>query len=313
MAHISRQELKKDEFVDFGERTAEWFREHDRLVSAVLAAILIALIAWKGYGKFRDDRLARANVEYSTVVQNYNSALGQTDVKQRKDLLGAVVTEGERFVDRYGKSGVAKSAQMMLGNAHYYMAMASSDDANVASEERRKAREAFEKYLNMADTAQEKAAGQIALGNLIEYRMFVEKDPKLRRDAIAAYDEAVKLAPGTYLEAEAKLAKGRLLQALTGREDDARQLFEQVANERKVEAKDETTTPSADRRPSAEERLAEQNAQKLREAMLVSYAEEAEQALQRMKGLPTDPIAAADGNTTGTTAIAAQTTAPAAQ
>jgi tetratricopeptide (TPR) repeat protein len=294
MAHISRQELKKDELADFGERVAEWFREHDRLVSAILAAILIALIAWKGYGKFHNDKIARANLEYNTVVQNYNMALGQTDLKQRKDLLGAVITEGERFVERYSNLGIGETTQMMLGNAHYYMALASADDREAATEQRRRAREAFEKYLAMADTPEEKAAGQIALGNLIEYQLFTEQDMNLRRDAVAAYDEAIKLAPNSYLAAQAKLAKGRVLQALTGREDDARALFEEVANERKIAAvQDETTTPTEERRETPEERMAQRNAEMIREVMQVSYADQAREALTRLKGLPDEPVTTA--------------------
>jgi predicted negative regulator of RcsB-dependent stress response len=286
MAHMTKHDLKHDEMADIGEKLSAWYERNQRMVTTLLAVLLVALVGWKVYDRWHDSRLATANIRYGTILTNYQTAIGQTEEKERKELFNTVLTEAERFIDQYGRLEIAEAVQLIRGNAHYYLAATYANDATQAKPERQKALEAFQKYLSMADTNQEKAVAQLAIGNVLENQLFTEKNVDLQRDVLTAYDEAIRLGKGTYLESEAKMAKGRLLTALEGRQDDAKRLFAEVADSSTTSAVVEAQpTPALRRELTPEEKIAEENARKINKLMEVSYASQAEQALKRIDGM----------------------------
>lgn len=287
MAHMTKHELKHDEMADVGEKMSAWYERHQKAINAVLAIVLVAIIGYKLYSRWHESQLASANIKYGTILMNYQSGFGQTDDAKRREMFNTAITEGDRFLDEYPRLKTTEAVQLLIGNAHYYLAASYASDANMAREERQKARDAFQKYLSMADTNQEKAVAQLALGNVIENQLFTEKTPDLQRDVLAAYDEAIRLGAGTYVEAEAKMAKGRMMTALQGRQDEAKLLFEAVATARKVESEKPAETPKPTRELTSEEKLAEENAAKITKFFEMSYATAAEKELNRMKGLRT--------------------------
>lgn len=233
MAHMTKHELKHDEMIDFGEKLADWYHNNDKLITAVLLVILIAIIGWKGYGKYSDYKHAKSSQEYEKVLTQYNMALQETDASKRKEALTAAASEADRVAKEYSGYYVGRAAQLMRGNALFVDSMVTTgpDSLKYLND----AQVAFQSYKQMAKTPQETAVANLAIGNALENALaFSKNDMNKAKEADDAYAQVEKDVPGTYLAAEAKLARARLAQVQTNQEDKARKLYEEVAKERKI-------------------------------------------------------------------------------
>ncbi len=114
MAHISRKELKKDEFREGLESTYEFLSEHKRAIWQVSVVVVVALCAFFGWRYYSNHQDAKAAAAYAAAMKVYNTPVetnGQPipgektyptkTVKYEKaeKLLGAVATRyaGTRY------------------------------------------------------------------------------------------------------------------------------------------------------------------------------------------------------------------------
>lgn len=75
MARISRQELKKDEFVDtFAELWAWVQRQHTALILAVVVAIVVSA-AYAGYRVYSENQAAKADAALGEAIRTYHAQI----------------------------------------------------------------------------------------------------------------------------------------------------------------------------------------------------------------------------------------------
>jgi predicted negative regulator of RcsB-dependent stress response len=233
---MTRQELKHDEMEDLGHKMNEWFERNSNWLSILIIVTALGFVGYKGYGWWQQKEHSEAAADLRSVYTNMSGALNAKEEKDRTEAFTKAVSEAERVAATRSSSPVGRAAQLALGNIHYQRAtsfgIASADDFR---KELKSAEDAFQRYISMAQTAEEKAVGQLALGNVLENQLLVADDPKsLSSDAEKAYKEAADLSPGTYVGSEAVLARARLIANQAGRTEEARQLLDGIAKARKL-------------------------------------------------------------------------------
>lgn len=292
MAHMTKHELKHDEMLDVSERVRLWWHNNEKAVTAVLIVFLVLLIGWRGYNAWQDSKHARSSNDLAEAMKSYGEALAETEEAKRKELFNTAISEAQKIIDEYPSLYAARAAQMLIGNSHYYLAAGVLGKATESQPELKSAQQAYQKYIDMANTPEEKAAGKLALGNTLENILFTTKNMSLMTEAQAAYKDVESLAPNSFLAAEAKLAQARLMQAQAGRQDEARKLYEEVASSRKVEVaakkKDKDAEQVQDRnKDESLQGVSPKQAEEIRSFSDLSLAREAQQALAALKGSST--------------------------
>lgn len=251
MAHGHGQHIDLDDDLDIFERANIWFTENWKQVAIFAVIVLVVLGGTSIYRKMRADKYSAASAELGGVMQNLRGALTSTDAAKRKEQFQTAIDRAERLVSNYSGTYAARAAQLAMGNAWYYQAAGSETRGQESRDNLKSAVDAYQKYLTMAETDEEKAEGQLALAQAQENLMFAsgggEESQNYQKQALDAYKEAQRLGNGTYIDAEAKLGQARLLYGLQRRENDARTLLEAVAAERKLpEPSDKKERPIKD-------------------------------------------------------------------
>jgi hypothetical protein len=274
MARMTKQELKHNEMADVGDRLASFYERHSTAITVALAMLLIAIIAWKGYGKFAANRLERINAEMGNILQNLHAAMAATDEAKRKELFQTTIADAERIARDYPSLPIGREAQLLAGNAQYYFG------------DMKAAQDAYQKYLSMALTPMEKATGQLAMGHTLENLLVRTKNLNLGPQAENAYKEVSRLAPGTYLDAEARFALARYYQNQAGRQNEARRIYESIIADRKLA--DLKTDPNEKpvKLESGKEMTPEE-LNRLRGFTQTSYHDLSRQAIEALRALPT--------------------------
>jgi hypothetical protein len=274
MAHMTKHELKHDEMEDIGERVSAWYNRNSTVITWILAVVLVGLIGWKGYEKFNDSRVARANSDFSTALRNYTDAVGEMSEAKRKELFTTSISQAEAVARDYSSLPIAREAQLLLANGHYYQG------------DMKAALEAYNTYAAGAKNSAEKAIGLLGKGNANENLEVTTKESRYGLEAQNAYKEAIKLAPGTYLAAEAKLALARFSQMHADRQEFARELYDEVIRERKPKLVAAAPGEKAIKTERGQE-LTTETVQRLRSFAELSYSKEAEQGRAQLRSLPT--------------------------
>ena len=215
------------------EKLERWYDRNGMILNVCLGVVLAGVLGFYGY-KWMNERAVRAaNMDLSPVVQRFSEAMGTEDDAKKNEQLDAAVTAANEVVEKHKGNKVGREAQMMIANAQYDMAV-NKTGQDVAMFE--KARDSFQKAVDMSETKEEKAAGLIGKGNVLENLAFIQENPKLLEDAIAVYKEAQTVAAGTYLGGEAKLntARALLAQNNDNATADAKKLYEEVSKDRSV-------------------------------------------------------------------------------
>ncbi len=128
------------------------------------------------------------------------------------------------------------SALLLQGNAYYAM-----DDFSSAAG-------VFEKYLQKAGTAEQRATAAIALGQTYESQSFMEEAPEKLDDALTQYEQAVSATSSdSYLHALALMNQARVFE-LQGKNDQALAIYKSVV---------ETRDPPREAIPGAEDETEE--------------------------------------------------------
>jgi hypothetical protein len=230
----------------------------------------------------QQSKIERVSAEFGPMIENVNSAVSETDDAKRRDKLKGATAEADRIAAQYPTMYAGRSAQLAIGNAHYYLAAGLPNPD--AATELKTALTAYEKYLSQAVTAEEKAGGQLALGNTYENLWYLDpKDANLGLNATKAYQAVDSLFPGSYLAAEAKLAQARLLEVQEGHQRDALTKYNELMLDRKVDlgdyAKEKAVKDSKGREITPEEIA------KLKSNQPSSYESVAQKSASRLNAL----------------------------
>lgn len=262
----------------------EWYADHATAINWILAVVLVAVVAWRGYDWYRQTQIQSANAAFGTVQQKYQTAMAEGELEKRRAALSEVVPQLETVSRDHAGTPLGDDAQLMIGNALFYLA--SGKGGQEATEDFKRAQQAYEKYVSTANSSRDRAAGQLALGNTLENLLFLTKDLNYAKEALEAYKQAESLAPETYIAAESRIAQARIHQA-QGRQDEARKLYETVAEERKLPAlaaAEDTTLTTQQGQEISPEEIA-----RLRSFEKNTYENVAKTAAERLRGLPTAP------------------------
>lgn len=228
----------------FGEKLERWYEDNGKWLNVLLIVVLVGIIGYKVYDWMQARSVAKANTAYGLALQRFQMAYQSPDEAKKVDELQGAITAAQQVADEHADMFVGRQAQLMIGNAQYSISETQSGQVqDVAMLE--KARDSYQKYINMAAGNSEKATGYIALGNVLENLSFIRSDETLLQEAADAYTQAMSAAEGTYLGAEAKLALARTRSARSAPESraDAAKLYEEVAKNREVRL---MTTADAD-------------------------------------------------------------------
>jgi tetratricopeptide (TPR) repeat protein len=289
LAPVTRQAadepvITAEEDLDIGERTSLWLDSNAKLVNLFLGILVVLALGWTVYRWIHQGRQANASRAYALVLDQFNTAENEQDEAKRRDSLNAAITAGDTVIKDYPKQFVGRQAQLLVGNANYELASLPSAQGPQALNN---AREAYTKYISMADDPQEKAVGNLALGNVLQDQLFITQDNKLVTDAETAYKQAIDLGRGTYVEAEAKLALANMYQAFENRQADAEKLYREVAESRDVKPApaDGSKAPTASAASDTEHTLTPEQMAEVKSFAKMSYAERAKRALDRLPAL----------------------------
>lgn len=218
----------------FSEKLQLWYEENGKWLNVLLIVVLVGIVGYKLYDWMQVRNVAKANTAYGLALNRFQMAYQNPDEAKKVDELQGAITAAQQVADEHSGEFVGRQAQLMIGNAQYSISETKSGQDVQMLE---KARESYLKYIKMASSNSEKAAGHIALGNVLENLSFIRSDEKLLQEAADAYNQAMSAAEGTYLGAEAKLALARTMSARNAPDAHANavKLYEDVAQNREVQ------------------------------------------------------------------------------
>jgi tetratricopeptide (TPR) repeat protein len=262
---ITKKQLKQDEVTNFGTKLYLYVRDHNREVIIALVVALVVLVGLRIYASRKAAALEESNNFLTNITGVFHMALAESDAKKREEYFKQVLTYCDRLIQGYGGTRAARQASFMKGNVYYFL-----NDFDRAITE-------FRRYIDSAQTNEDRARGYNALGYAFENKFFYQgTDQTLLQEATKAYDLAAEAGKGTYLEYQALLAKARLLE-LKFKDEEAMAIYEKVMKDRAPEERPVKASKKTERLDLLY--------QQIKDAMdLFSFAKTAELNLDRLKG-----------------------------
>lgn len=213
--HLKREELEKDEVAETITTLVEDFNRHRTAILATIGVVVLLIAIYVTVNR-RSNAAAVENAQILTEAhQNLGAALTAQDAEERKTKLQAAIDGLQPLIDKRGSSPAGLHALYLQGNAHYLM----EDFAPAA--------ELYEKFVKAA-SGEDKARGQIALGQTFESQSYTENDPAKLAAALEQYVAAASgVAADSYLHFQALMNQGRVLE-LQGNDSDAVAIYRRV-------------------------------------------------------------------------------------
>lgn len=218
---LTREELERDEVAESIQEFKEAFAENRTKIFAVIGVVVLAFVGTFAYLGYRDRIQTETSQKLNAASVLFAELPGLQDEEERNRRLEATITSMQELIDQYPDSKAAKSALFLKGNCYYYM-----DNLTLAQE-------TFESYLADADTDEDKARGEIALGYTLENQFYFNDTQRNKLDeALAHFELAAQLAPeGSYLYYSALMNKARIL-SLTYKDAEALEIYKKIMEER---------------------------------------------------------------------------------
>lgn len=276
-----------ESMLDTSDHMMEWFHRHGTLVSTVVLIAALAFVGWKGYSYMQASKTAEAGRQLSRAQGTYNVAIRTPEKAQRDEMLATAVNDTQRIATEFPGTYAAKQALLIEGNAHYYKGLLAEQAGDEAREALRKAREAFEKYVQQSTDPTDKAVGNLALAQTLENLLFSTRDLQLGVEAGETYKEVIKLAPDSYLAGEANLGLARLLQNQKGRQGEAKKHYDDVIASRVPE---EVSTATVSQSVLTDAGITSEEVAEIRGFSQLTQAARAKEMMSIMRGLPSSPI-----------------------
>lgn len=234
----------------FGEKLETWYDRNGKWINILIIVALVGVVGYKGMQWMKDRNVMRANSAFLTALTHYQTAQAQPENDQRVEQLQAAITAAQQVVNDYSDNSIGRQAQLMIANSQY--AIVTAKNAQDV-EQLEAAKASFNKYIEMAATDEERAAGHIGVGNVLENLAFVQDDKATLDKAVESYNKAADLAKGTALAGEAKLAAALAKSAMNNPEAQAaaKELYAEVAENRPMNLVSEDLLESVREIPAA--------------------------------------------------------------
>lgn len=218
--HIQREELKKDEVVEGIQALVDDFQRNRTTILAVIGVIVLVIGIWE----FRSRRAEAATAENTRIFRDVHTALAsasaQPDAEKRKTDLQAAADSLQTLVDKRGSSRAGLHALFLQGVCYDAM-----DDY-------KRAAGTFDRFTALARTDEDRARGEIALGQSLESQSFLDEKPEGLSTALEHYERAATAAPSdSYIHFHALMQQGRVLE-LQGADDKALAIYKSVVEKR---------------------------------------------------------------------------------
>jgi len=221
--------LKKDEVRSYWFDLMKWLQENRKplLIGVVACLALFAIV--QVYRRRVASRASAINLLLTGAQAELQRALVTKEDQRREKLFGAADEKLQVITDIYRRSKLVPYATYLRGNIAFF---------------RNKYDEAanfYEQYLSDVSDPVEKANGHIALGYTYENKFFwTPQRPEDRmwlERALQNYLDAQNLTTsGTMQYYIALLGRARLYDLQEDRQDQAKELYERIERERKLEA-----------------------------------------------------------------------------
>lgn len=267
----------------FGEKMESWYEINGKWINIVLGIVVVGVLGWVITGTLRTRAENAANVDFRKAVIQYEMGLMAPEEDQKIDQIQGSITAAQEVVEKHGDRFVGRQAQLLIGNAHYNIALAQTGEGVDALE---KARAGYEKYLSMATNDRERAVGNVALGNVLENLGFIRSDESLLEQAVVSYEKAKEQASGTSVAGEATLALARVQLALNKPDASAKAaaLYKEVIEQRDTQlVSDETLENLTAIELASGTNLTQEKVVELINLSAWSQKAEAEDGLSRLK------------------------------
>ena len=293
---VLQQELQRDEVAESIQQTLDSIKRNKMQLIALVALIVAGFVVTWSVRAHHESILSESNALLGkALTQNY-TLYSSTDDAARKKAFDELKTATTSLREAYPGTRLGREARFLEGSAYYLMGDFTKSQA------------AYKDYTEQSSSNEEKANGEISQAYALENASFLLPKPKQvaqLEQALSHYDRAVSLAQGQvpYLYYYALLGKARILE-LTGKNDDAIKLYEQVIKERPAPR----PAPKADEKSGSDQMLQMVLTQLADQQNQLSFQTTAKLRLDRLKAAPAGPAQ------TTATAVAPQAAAkPAAK
>ncbi len=302
---ITPEELQQDEVAQEFEKALVWFRTNwPKLLLGLLLIIGVILLIVK-MGSTQEKKMAESTAMMNEALGQYQRLEYISDTAERQKLKDTIVATVDNLRSQYSGSELVDDAVYLLGATYYQLGQFSD------------AQKAYNEYLSLAKDDEARARGEIALGYAAENESFWLKDKAKQLENLNAalnhFTKATSYATkGSHLYYYALLGVARINE-LTGKDEEAIKLYEQVKKERPA-----TTTADGDK--AADEKadpMMDFFSKQITDAeKAMSYAATADMRLQRLKakaGLTAAPVETLPDDATSTATTAAKLPAAATE
>jgi tetratricopeptide (TPR) repeat protein len=269
---IRRQDLKKDEVAETVEALVEDLQRHRTAILAVVG-LLVLIVGGTVISTRHSQNVA---LENTRLLRGAHEALSfavmTDDADQRRRELQAAADSLQMLVDKRGADPAGLHALYLQADIYYAM------------EDFDRAAATFENYIQKAKTPEDRARGEIALGQTYESQSFLDDDPARLVAALDRYERAAAGAPGdSYVHYHALLNQGRVLE-LQGEDDRALSVYRTIVENRPMPRAD---VPGADQvdsvRDSGNPFIESVLARAKEDAAQLSFAAQAQQRIDRIE------------------------------
>jgi len=216
--------MPHDTFEDASLKLVEWTVHHKTTILAVFVALVLCVGGYNVMAVSRANARQERSLEFTSLVKSYDNAFGETDLEKRAKQLQDVRRALDAFVAS-NPGPLGDWAAMLVGHTHYHEGVTPAN-FNAAIK-------AYAAYIDRASSPESRALGYHLKGYAEESLAFLSPElSSSAKDAAASFTEAEKLAPGSWIDYESKLARARLLSAMPGKQVEARKLLETIIEER---------------------------------------------------------------------------------
>jgi len=272
-----QQELQRDEVAESIQQTIDNIKRYRVQLIAIVALIVAGFVITWSVRAHHEGILNDSNILLEKVLTQNYALYNASDDAARKKAFDELMTATGSLRETYPSTRLGREARFLQGSAYYSMG------------DYTKSLAAYKDYTEQSPSNEEKANGEISQAYALENGSFLLPKPKQVAQldqALSHYDHAAGLAQGQvpYLYFYALLGKARILE-LTGKNQDAIKLYEQVMRERPAPL----SAPKTDEKSGNDQMLQMVLNQLADQQNQLSFQTTAKLRLERLKATPTGP------------------------
>ncbi|MCX7047256.1 MAG: hypothetical protein NTX50_17425 [Candidatus Sumerlaeota bacterium] len=272
-----RHDLGEDIVLEKGAKLWQWVKDHQNLITAVIAAGVFIWIAVILFGRLRNNAISEANFNLLRAQSSFLQGLDTLDEKVKKTLMDDCEQKLSEVAKKFSGSPVGRRALFMSGVFQFRQ-------MNFTA-----ARKNFEQFAKQASGSEDRARGAIAQGVCYENESFMKSDPALVDKALACYREGGQLGGDNYVKYQAMMDKARILARKIETRPEAVKLLEAVIKGR------EEVMKIANPKPKEKREANKPDLQELENLDGLTMIKEAQETLERLKGTLSAETAPAQG------------------